>query len=153
MSIANNFYVYHYLRSSDGTPFYVGKGSGSRAFEKHFGRRAPSRDRIVFIAKNLTEQAAFDLEILEIKRLGRKDLGTGILRNLTDGGEGPSGMVLSEESRGKMSASRTGKALSVEHRANISAAKIGKPVSDEARAKMSAAKIAAWAAIRRSSLV
>ena len=49
------------------------------------------------IAENLSEQAAFDLEIELIAKYGRKDLGTGILRNLTDGGDGASGYRYTEE--------------------------------------------------------
>jgi hypothetical protein len=39
---------------------------------------------------------------------GRKDNGTGILRNLTDGGEGCSGAILSEETKKKISKSLQG---------------------------------------------
>jgi hypothetical protein len=52
-----------------------------------------------------------------IRFYGRKDLGTGILRNLTDGGEGTSGWIPSEEVRAKMSAANTGKKQSAEHTA------------------------------------
>ena len=40
--------------------------------------------------------------------LGRKDLGTGILRNRTDGGEGASGCVQSEEKKKKCSVANSG---------------------------------------------
>jgi hypothetical protein len=40
--------------------------------------------------------------------LGRKDLGTGILRNLTEGGDGASGHIKSEETRKKISESQMG---------------------------------------------
>jgi len=42
-------------------------------------------------AENLTEQEALDLEMELIALYGRRSNGTGILCNLTDGGEGPSG--------------------------------------------------------------
>jgi NUMOD3 motif-containing protein len=83
------FYTYMWLREN-GTPYYVGKGSGDRAYIKHRVGNAPPLDRIVFyIAKD--EADAFDIEVSLIWYYGRKDAGTGCLRNLTGGGEGPSG--------------------------------------------------------------
>lgn len=87
------FYIYAYLRE-DGSPYYVGKGSGSRAYSKNGRKTQPPNDkeRIVFWHEMLEESEAFALEIFYIKLFGRKDNGTGILRNLTDGGEGASGV-------------------------------------------------------------
>lgn len=80
------YYVYMYLRE-DSTPYYVGKGKGNRYKEKHTVS-IPSFDRIVIVKDSLTDQEAIALEKELIKFYGRKDIGTGILRNLTDGGEG-----------------------------------------------------------------
>jgi hypothetical protein len=43
-----------------------------------------------------------------IQLFGRKNLNTGILRNRTNGGDGPSGMVFTEASRLKISNSLLG---------------------------------------------
>ncbi len=61
----------------------------------------PPVERILFLKKNLTEEEAFRHEVYIIAVLGRKDLGTGILRNVTDGGEGTSGWKAPKEWREK----------------------------------------------------
>jgi hypothetical protein len=71
--------------------------------------------------------------------LGRKDLGTGILRNKTDGGEGSSGAIVSEETRRKQSEAMKGKKQSEETRRKKSEAKKGKKHSEETRRKQSEA--------------
>lgn len=85
----NEFYVYAYLRE-DGTPYYVGKGKGRRAFRDE-GKNCtkPPKDRIVFWDENLTEEHALRLEIEYIKLYGRQCNGTGILHNISEGGGKP----------------------------------------------------------------
>ncbi len=98
------FYTYAYLRE-DKTPYYIGKGCGKRVYEKCNREIKPPKDksRIIFLKKNILEEEAFKHEIYMIAVLGRIDLGTGILRNKTDGGEGSSGVVISKENRRKLS--------------------------------------------------
>jgi hypothetical protein len=101
------FYVYAYLRKSDFTPYYIGKGKNKRAYDKTHMVVVPNdKSRIVFLETNLTEIGALALERRYIKWYGRKDLGTGILRNLTDGGEGTAGRVVSSESKRKQVTTR-----------------------------------------------
>ena len=87
------YYVYLFVRR-DGTPYYVGKGQGNRAWNKRkkTSAKLPSdRSRIIIIHWDISEIEAFMLERYYIRWFGRKDIGTGILRNLTDGGDGCSG--------------------------------------------------------------
>ena len=107
---ATNFYVYGYLRAvtsergEAGTYYYIGKGRGNRAYSKHLSVPVPKDiDRIVIIADNLTEEEAFKVEMQLISKYGRINEETGILRNLTNGGEGISGYKFTDEQRARQS--------------------------------------------------
>jgi hypothetical protein len=120
-----NYYTYLWLRE-DGTPYYVGKGTGTRAWRKG----APHRDRVL-VQEFPSEEDAFLSERFLIALYGRKDLGTGILMNCTDGGDGSSGAKRSEEFKKKLRAANMGKTLTPEHRKKLSIAK--RPHSEEWR--------------------
>ena len=157
------YYTYAYLRE-DKTPYYIGKGKGNRIYEKRKTTKPPKdKSRIIYLKQNLTEEEAFKHEIYMIAVFGRKDLGTGILHNRTDGGEGISGLIHSEETKIKMSEARKGeknhnygkthseeqkrklseamkgKTHSEEHKRNISEAQKGRTHSEETKRKLSEA--------------
>lgn len=82
------YYTYAYLRE-DKTPYYIGKGKGNRIHSKsNRVSNPPPKERRIYLKQNLTEEEAFKHEKYMIAIFGRKDKGTGILRNLTDGGDG-----------------------------------------------------------------
>ena len=86
-----SFYVYAYLRQ-DNTPYYIGKGKSYRAWSKSHKINLPkNKNKIIIVEKNLSEIGALALERRLIRWYGRKDLNTGILQNMTDGGEGSTG--------------------------------------------------------------
>jgi hypothetical protein len=137
----NNYYTYAYLRK-DKTPYYIGKGEKNRIYNKNKGEVKPPRDksRIIFLKQNLTEEEAFKHEKYMIAVFGRKDLGTGILRNKTNGGDGISGYRHTEETKKKISELHKGKNLTEEHKKKVGDSlrgKKGKPLSDEAKKKLS----------------
>jgi hypothetical protein len=130
-----NFYVYAYLRK-DGSPYYIGKGSNQRAYKPHRtkagGIHTPTdTSKIVFLEKNLSEIGAFAVERKMIFWYGRKDLGTGILHNKTDGGEGTSGYQSSSEINYRKGSAFRGKKQTKEHSTKRATANIGKKRSTE----------------------
>lgn len=114
------FYVYQLRRSDDFLPFYIGKGTGQRA-KKHLcgnegnnslknniinkAKREGIEILVEFIGVNLSECEAFKLEITTILKYGRRDLNSGCLANMTNGGEGISGHRHKESTKLKQSLS------------------------------------------------
>ena len=141
IQLMNIYYVYAYLRE-DGTPYYIGKGKGKRAYNKHGNLPVPKdNSKIIFLHKNLLEKEAFELECQLISHYGRKDLNTGILRNMTNGGEGNSGYIYTDDHRQKLKNALTNKKripFSEETRQKMSKAK--KNMSAETKQKISNAK-------------
>ena len=87
-------YVYVYLRKN-GTPYYIGKGTGGRAWDSNAHNIKPHKNlkNIVIIEWDLTDAWALIRERYYIRWFGRKDNGTGILRNLNNGGTGNCGAI------------------------------------------------------------
>lgn len=129
----------------DGTPFYVGKGSGQRS-HAFFKNRSKYHKNIVLrygagkigvcVFPCASEQNAFELEVIIIEVLRKAGHS---LANLTDGGDGVSGYVFTKDDLAKMSAAHIGKTLPPEQRAKMSASRMGRVVSPETRAKLSKA--------------
>lgn len=124
----SQFYVYVWFREGE-TPLYVGKGQENRAY---VGTRVngicPPAPHLIQVLEQASEEAAFETERELIKLYGRKNLGIGNawLRNLTDGGEGPS---LDDDHRRKISeACKKAK----DHRTPEHNAKIGRRVHEAA---------------------
>ena len=142
-----HYYTYAYLRE-DRTPYYIGKGTGNRIYSTNRTIKPPKdKSRIIYLKQNLTEEEAFKHEKYMIAVLGRKNLGTGILYNMTDGGDGSSGCIPSEETRRKIGDAQKGRTHSEETRRRMSEAQKGntnmkgKTLSKETRKKQSDAMI------------
>lgn len=106
---ARVFYVYA-IRLPDSTPVYIGKGKEDR-WKAHKRRTHNSHLRGLFakygdrlslekVCEELTEFESFELERFLISLIGRKCRG-GPLVNQTDGGDGASGRVISEDERAR----------------------------------------------------
>jgi hypothetical protein len=145
------FYTYLWLRY-DGTPYYVGKGLGNRAYHRHDRNLRPPVDKSrVLIEHHDSEDAAYEAETFLISYYGRLDIGTGCLRNMTDGGEGSSGR--SEEVRRKVSLALQGHPVSEATRNKFREAskgnknRLGAKLSEESKKKISqsrSGKYSAW---------
>ena len=149
------FYTYVHFRESDNRAFYVGKGSGKRAWvtrrPAHWRRVASKHGvRVEVAARWSSEEEAFSHERLLIACF--RDMGHPLC-NCTDGGDGVVGYRFTDAAKEKMSTSRTGAKASVETRAKMSASgkvksaetlrkisPLGRVCSDATRAKISAAQ-------------
>lgn len=135
------YYVYAYINKKTGLPYYIGKGKGNRVYAKHNGITVPKdRSKIVFLETNLSEIGAFALERRYILWYGRKDLDTGILLNRTEGGEGRSGSILSENHKQALHDGRRKTKNTEEHKQALAKGKASYKYTKEVKKKMSEAK-------------
>ena len=96
----NKYYVYaHYKTGEPDIPFYIGKGHKKRAWSKNNRNTwwknivAKHGFEVRLLAEHISEEDAIYLEIQLIGMFGRADLGKGPLVNMTDGGDGTSGVI------------------------------------------------------------
>lgn len=144
------FYVYQYIRKKNtaqgqaGSPYYIGKGKGRRAWSKrHYGGRPNDPSQIQIVASDLAESDALQLEMFLIHIYGRADKGTGCLWNRTDGGEftsafrgncGSKGRKHSAEAKEKMRLAKLGRKRGpnpAEWNNKISASLMGRTLSED----------------------
>lgn len=112
--------VYLHKKETDGTIFYVGMGELKRAYNtssrnKWWNRTYAKHGRIVdVVAKDLSIEDAYELEMFLISEIGRKDKGLGSLVNLDDGGEGATGHIPTQDARRKLSERTSKKVINTE---------------------------------------
>lgn len=111
------FYVY-VMKHPDGTPFYVGKGHCRRIAVHEEHAKTKKRSRKLSIIRGIwndghsveyeiigfysLEPDALSAEEKLIAKFGRRDLSNGCLANATNGGEGVSGHIHTDDARIKM---------------------------------------------------
>ena len=106
-------YVYQHRRADDGRVFYVGKGTERPRHKQPVYERANEHDSrnqywqrsvakhgviVEIIASFMSDQDAQAFEREKIAEYGRQNLV-----NLTDGGDGCAGLIVSQEARQKLS--------------------------------------------------
>jgi hypothetical protein len=121
--VRSDFYVYEHLKADSGEVFYVGKGCRKRARDKDNRSKYwwniinKHGFKVRYVVKNVDEEFAFFVEeerIDQLKRLGVK------LCNLTNGGEGSSGLVMPQSAKDTISKIHKGKKLSEDHKRKAS---------------------------------
>lgn len=120
------YYVYLHIRLDNNSIFYVGKGCGSRAWNKH-GRNKYWNNivnkhgyRVEILFDNLTEKESLDCEIDAISELTYFGIK---LTNMSSGGESPK---FSESSRLAMSKAGKGRRKTEDHKKKIADGNRGK---------------------------
>lgn len=139
------FYVYVHLKESDDAVFYVGKGCGYRYLSKQgrnvYWQRIVEKHGFIseIVKNNLTFEDANEYEKFLIEKLKKEGCN---LCNMTDGGEGRSGYVMSDISKQKISKKNKGKKRSEKSKAKMIGNKNAKGSirSIETRKKISESK-------------
>lgn len=155
------FYVYVYRDprpTKANQPVYVGKGSGDRDIS-HWSKGSHNKPFQDFIShlkqrglvsicqrvlETEVEQEAFDKEIELIALYGRRDTNTGTLFNRTDGGEGASGAIRTNEEKEFLRVDSLDKWQRPEYRAKVVAAQQAAQSTPEARVLKAANSTQTW---------
>ena len=138
----NKWYVYRHLKPC-GEVFYIGIGKTNnfkRAYEKQ--HRSSWWTSVVnkygyevqILKRNLTKEEACELETILISWYKRIDCCDGTLVNMTDGGEGVFGKIVSEETKNKIRENAKKIVKTKEWCENISKSK--QNISEETRRKI-----------------
>lgn len=143
----NNIYLYRHIRPDNNTPFYIGIGKGRRCRYRtgrnEIWNRIVSKNNGIFIVEiilnNLSLKVAYQKEIEFIKIYGRIDNGTGILANMTMGGEGI--RQISDLTKLKISMANTGKKRTEEFKKQRSELRKKFRHSAETKIKMSTSQL------------
>jgi hypothetical protein len=128
------FYSYMWLRENQ-TPYYVGKGSGRRAFSRHERVNPPKQRERIIIFPMASEQMAFESEMALIE-LFRRKIDGGFLHNVTLGGDQPpsrKGIKTSDQTRQKMSHSHKEKATDPAVKERLAATSRAIPIESRKR--------------------
>ena len=155
-------YVYIYYDPRNGDPIYVGLGVGKRAFI-HWNQKAHNiffervltkirnlgmSPRIEFVALDLFKHEAALLESQLIELHGRRDIGSGTLLNLTNGGEGAKGYVWTEEQK---SLASTRMSMNWKSKTSEELAVVCKNISNAAKISMNRPEVKQKAVARLST--
>lgn len=141
-------YLYRHIRLDNNTPFYIGIGSdnkykranesiGRNKWWKSISNKYGIEVQIMLDDLSWDEACIKEKEFISL--YGRKDLGKGNLVNLTDGGEGCFGRIMSAESIAKISKSNTGKKLSNERIEQMRLVRLGVKLPESQKANISKA--------------
>jgi hypothetical protein len=119
--------LYRHIRKDTQDIFYIGIGKTvKRAFSlsdrnNHWKNIIKSTDyEVDIIFEDLTWNEACEKEKEFIQIYGRRDLGSGTLVNMTNGGDGANGLIQTEETRKKLSKLLTGRTIAKETKAKLS---------------------------------
>ena len=134
-------YLYRHIRLDKNEVFYIGIGGFNKNEETNSYKRAYAKTNRNKYWKHIVDKTEYIVEIIYdninfnqacgkereyIKLYGRKNLGLGTLCNLTDGGDGSSGLLLTEEHKRKISESVKGYKHTKETKEKLSILKKGK---------------------------
>lgn len=111
----NNILVYRHKTLDTHEVFYIGIGNSSRPYKKsgrtRYWKNIVNKHNyyVEILQKNLSWDTACELEKLLIQEYGRRDLGTGCLVNMTDGGDGVRNYKFSREMVEKIATKNRGR--------------------------------------------